>query len=280
PGRPSDRDADEARMKVLLAALSWLLVSAPANAEGEPARGALVLVGGSTTQAIAARTLALAGGGGAVVAVLPQASTRSDAGEEAVRMFRRAGARRVGKVSFRDPAAAKRALERSDLIWISGGMQQRFMEAIQGTGLAEIIRARHADGAVVAGSSAGAAVMSAIMIFGGDNLETLTVGETDSAPGLGLWPDVIVDQHFLERQRHNRLLAAVLDHPGRVGVGIDAETAVIVRGSRMEVIGRSAVVVVDARRAQVLAADHGDVTAATGLTTHVLRAGMTLDLAG
>jgi cyanophycinase len=74
------------------------------------------------------------------------------------------------------------------------------------------------------------------------------------------------------------LISAVLDRPDLVGVGIDEATAVFVRGSRIEVVGAGAVVVVDARGAAVPRAPPGQVVGGTGLRLHVLREGMTLDL--
>lgn len=89
-----------------------------------------------------------------------------------------------------------------------GGSQTRFMEKIEGTGLAEFIIERHRAGAVVGGTSAGAAVLSAEMITGEADLKSLKSGTTVLKKGLGLLRDVIVDQHFLQRQRGNRLITA------------------------------------------------------------------------
>ena len=193
-------------------------------------------------------------------------------------MWLKAGAREARKVTFADRAAARDAIQRATLIWIPGGQQSRFMDAIAGTGLDELIRARRNAGTVVAGSSAGAAVMSKVMITGDADLKNVTAGATVTREGLGLWPEVIADQHFLQRQRNNRLVAAVLDRPTLVGVGIDEATAVVVRGSRIDVIGTSSVIVIDARRAKVSETAEGAAAAGTGLTLHVLRAGMSLDL--
>ena len=122
--------------------------------------------------------------------------------------------------------------------------------------------------------------MAAVMINGDDyDLEAVTASSTTVADGLGLWPDVLIDQHFLKRQRNNRLLAAVLDHPELVGIGIDARTAVIVLGNRFEVMGESSVIVFDARDAEVSAEAAASPAAATGMRLHVLTAGMSLDLA-
>ena len=240
--------------------------------------GAIVAVGGGgTTHAIVARTLELAGGKEAVVVVLPQSSALADAGDSSVQMWLEAGARSARKVDFKDPGA-KAALEVATLIWIPGGDQNRFMKAIEGTGFAELIRMRHRTGTVVGGTSAGAAVLSAMMITGDADLESLMSGATVLSKGLALWSEGIFDQHFLKRQRNNRLLSAVLDHPQMIGVGIDEGTAAILRHGTIEVVGRSAVVVFDARRAEVQKADPGTVVAATGVTTSVLREGMTLML--
>src|SRR5829696_4570549 len=195
----------------------------------QAAKGALVIVGGGgTTDAIVARTLQLSGGKDAVVVVLPQSSAVADAGDSSVKMWLDAGAASARKVDFTDPAA-RAALESATLIWMPGGDQNRFMKAIDGTGLDEVIRARHLAGAVVGGTSAGAAVLSQMMITGDAELTSLTSGKTTLAKGLGVWTRGIFDQHFLKRQRSNRLLSAVIDHPEMIGVGIDEGTAAIVR---------------------------------------------------
>lgn len=240
--------------------------------------GAIVAVGGGgTTDAIVARTLELAGGKNAIVAVLPQSSAVANAGDSSVKMWLDAGAKEARKVDFADPGA-KAALEASTLIWMPGGDQNRLMKAIEGTGLDEVIRARYRAGAVVGGTSAGAAVLSKLMITGDADLAALTAGKTSLAKGLGIWEAGIFDQHFLKRQRNNRLLSAVLDNPGTIGVGIDEGTAAIVRTGQIEVVGRSAVVVFDSRKARVERTDAGGVVAGTGIITSVLRQGMTLSL--
>ena len=101
---------------------------------------------------------------------------------------------------------------------------------------------------------------------------------TPLAKGLGLWPEVLIDQHFLKRQRDNRLISAVLDQPNLVGVGIDEATAVIVTGSSFEVMGKSSVVVIDARDAKVDKVKAGELATGRGLKLTVLRAGQTYSL--
>jgi cyanophycinase len=261
--------------RFMLAVLCALLfVPAP----GAQSPGAIVAVGGGgTTDAIVKRTLALAGGSNAVVVVLPQSSAAAGAGDSSVKMWLEAGARSARKVDFAAPDA-RASLEAATLIWMPGGDQNRFMKAIEGTGLDEVIRARNRAGAVVGGTSAGAAVLSRLMMTGDADLKSLAAAKTVLVQGLGLLPDVIVDQHFLQRQRNNRLLSAVLDHPTSVGVGIDEATAAIFHKGAIEVVGRSAVVVFDPRRAKVEKPGDGSALGASGITTAVLREGMRLAL--
>jgi cyanophycinase len=256
-----------------LALLLWLTLGT------QTTPGPVVAVGGGgTTPAIVARTLELAGGKAAVVAVLPQASELPTAGDGSVKMWTEAGAKSVRVVSFDNREAARAILKEATLIWMPGGSQSRFMEKIDGTGLAELITERHRAGAVVGGTSAGAAVLSAEMITGEADLKGLKSGTTILKKGLGLLPGVLVDQHFLQRQRGNRLISGVLDHPTLVGVGIDEATAVIFQGTMMQVLGKSGVVVVDPRPSTREAFSAGQIVAATGLRLSVLREGMSYSL--
>jgi cyanophycinase len=261
---------------VSISLCSIVLIASSPPAQRRP--GAVVAVGGGgTTDAILRKTLDLAGGPAATVAILPQASAEST-GEESAQMWRDAGAREVRIVDFKDAAGAKAWLEQATLIWMPGGDQNRFMKAIVGTGLDDAIRARHRAGAVVGGTSAGAAVLSRMMITGDADLDSLASARTVTAAGLGLLANVIVDQHFLRRQRHNRLISLVLDHPALVGVGIDEATAAIVQGSTITVLGRSAVMIVDARKADVSPAASNQPVAARNVRLTILRDGMSASL--
>jgi cyanophycinase len=253
----------------------------PVIAQAQPApKGHLVVIGGGTIpDDVRARTLALAGGDKAIVVVLPQASEVPETGPETVAIWKKAGAAKATTVDVTARTPAIEAIREATLIWFPGGDQTRLMKALANTGIPEAIQERYRQGATVAGTSAGAAVMSKVMITGdGMDLQAITAKKTDTAEGLGLWPQVIVDQHFLKRQRHNRLLSAVLDHPGLVGIGIDESTAAVVSGTEFEAIGKSNIVVIDARKAAVAPAAAGDPIAGRSLTVHVLKAGMKLDL--
>jgi cyanophycinase len=262
---------------MLTALLALTLAADPTPAP----KGHLVVVGGgSTTPPITRRTLELAGGPSARVLIVPQASASANAGEASATMWRELGAKEVNVLSLADADAAVRAVQSADLIWMPGGDQNRLMEALAKTRVPEAIRERYRQGATVGGTSAGAAVMSPVMLTGEADLERVKHGATVTREALGLWPGVIVDQHFVRRERLHRLLAAVLDRPHLVGVGIDENTAAVVSGTRFEVIGGGQVIVFDARKAKVPPGQKGEFAAATGVTLHVLKPGMTFDLNG
>jgi cyanophycinase len=255
-----------------------LLVAAAFIGKGPEPLGHLVIVGGGpTTPEIAAKALAVAGGKRARVLIVPQASTRADAGQRSERMWRQAGAARVSVLDLKNPRAALTAIKVADLIWMPGGSQSRLMEALRKDGLAQAIRERFQQGATVGGTSAGAAVMSKIMFTGDTPLDSVSVDPKTSI-GLGLWPEVIIDQHFVRRSRFNRLLSAVLSHPEDVGIGIDECTAIVVEGRYFEVVGKSHVIVIDARPRDKKPRKATEPQATDNVALHILRPGMRFHL--
>jgi cyanophycinase len=131
-------------------------------------------------------------------------------------------------------------------VFFSGGDQLRISSQIGDTPIEARIREIWRGGGVLAGTSAGASVMSDTMMVRGSSAETHRIGDLRMAPGLGLVRDVIIDQHFAERGRIGRLLGAVAQSPRVLGVGIDEDTAVVLEGDDFRVIGSGAVYVVDA----------------------------------
>jgi cyanophycinase len=143
------------------------------------------------------------------------------------------------------------SVKNAALIYISGGSQSRFMEVVAGTPIEEAIWQAYENGAVIAGTSAGAAVMSELMITGNElrhpdynatsmNIESENIELTQ---GLGFVTTAIIDQHFVKRSRHNRLISVVIEHPDMLGIGIDEATAILVIGDTAEVVGDSQVLV-------------------------------------
>jgi cyanophycinase len=130
-------------------------------------------------------------------------------------------------------------------VFFSGGDQLRISSQLGDTPVERRVREIHEAGGVIAGTSAGASVMSDTMLVKGSSRETHRIGDLHLAPGLGLVRDVIIDQHFAERGRIGRLLGAVAQNPRELGIGIDEDTAIILQGQRFEVIGSGGVYVVD-----------------------------------
>lgn len=130
-------------------------------------------------------------------------------------------------------------------IFFTGGDQLRISSQIGDTPIEQFVREIRARGGVVAGTSAGASVMSETMLVRGTSQESHRIGDLHMAPGLGLIPDVIIDQHFAERGRIGRLLGAVAQNPRVLGIGIDENTAIVVENRQFAVIGAGAVYVVD-----------------------------------
>ncbi len=150
-------------------------------------------------------------------------------------------------------AALRRSLDKDKLrlfdgaagVFFSGGDQLRIRSQIGDTPVEQRVREIHARGGPIAGTSAGASVMSETMLVKGTSGGSYRIGELHMAPGLGLVRDAIIDQHFTERGRFGRLLGAVAHNPRELGIGIDEDTAVVVEGTRFRVIGHGCVYVVD-----------------------------------
>jgi len=130
-------------------------------------------------------------------------------------------------------------------IFFSGGDQLRITSQIGDTGIEAKVRALYERGGVVAGTSAGASVMSETMLIKGTSKVTHRIGDLHMAPGMGLVRDVIIDQHFAERGRFGRLIGAIAHNPRILGLGIDEDTAAMVEGDSFKVIGSGAIYVLD-----------------------------------
>jgi cyanophycinase len=141
------------------------------------------------------------------------------------------------------------SLAGAKLIYILGGDQNRFMKSVLNTPVYAAIHKAYQNGATIAGTSAGAAVMSKFMITGvqlrdkkyKETFDKLWDKNIEFSEGLGLLNHTIIDQHFLKRNRYNRLISALADKPGYICVGIDESTAIIVRGNKATVAGESQV---------------------------------------
>jgi cyanophycinase len=177
-----------------------------------------------------------------------------------------------------------RLLRRRRVVFFTGGDQLRITARFGGTAICERVREIYRMGGVIAGTSSGASVMSGTMLISGPGDESHRVRDNlHMAPGLGLIPEVLIDQHFAERGRMGRLIGGVAHNPRLLGIGIDEDTAIVVeRHASFRVIGSGAVYVVDGRAAydsNISEAETGRVLSVFGLVVHVLSAGNRFDLA-
>ncbi|MFT7618473.1 MAG: cyanophycinase [Planctomycetota bacterium] len=237
----------------------------------------LLVGGGGTTDAIRAHALAQLGGAKKTkLLVIPQASERKEAGREIAKMWGKDGVKNIKIMDVRKTARSKKQIEEANFIWMGGGSQSRLMEALKEGKLIGAIKKRAKEGVLIGGTSAGTAVMTKIMIAQGRG-RSIDREAVELGFGLGLLKGTIVDQHFLARARFNRLVSAVLEHPEKLGIGIDEKTAIFVHGQKFEVVGNSGVVVVDG--SQAISKDkNGPKGTWSGIQLSILRPGSRFDM--
>ena len=226
-------------------------------AEPAPSGQLFIIGGGERSDSLTLAMLELSGiTEGGYIAVLPMASGISDSAY----LFFLEELRYVSdapcyKLNFKEKDLVNSmkldSLRNARLIFICGGDQNRFMALVRDTPIESAIRDAYQKGSMIAGTSAGAAMMSSVMITGDENFseeyestyDKLMTGNAIYARGLGLLDSTIIDQHFVVRSRYNRLLTAMCDYRGMMGVGIDESTAILVRGKEAQVVGYSQVAV-------------------------------------
>src|SRR5215218_10401748 len=213
-------------------------------------------------QEVLERFFDLAGKKRARIVVVPTASEEpEEAGKTYVEAFTRLGAHSVDVLEINERRDANEGpaielLEQATGIFVTGGDQARLVSLLTGTKVMECIRQRNAQGVVVAGTSAGASAVASHMLVGGTGLAgdsndaAARKGMVELVSGFGLLQDLISDQHFSQRGRMGRLLAAFAANPGLLGVGLDEDTAVLIdREGMLEVLGSNMVTIVDGRDA-------------------------------
>ncbi|MHA4871885.1 cyanophycinase [Duganella sp. PWIR1] len=261
---------------------SLLLCAAAHAAEAPPAlafrpvAGTVMPMGGSVrddNERVRQRLVQLAGGADARFVVIPTSSSRPEAtGMDAVEQLRRRGAKaELLKIAPRwdgetlesarraaaDPANVAK-IRAATAVFFTGGAQERTVDVLNPGGVAspvlQAVRELQARGGVIAGSSAGAAIMSSTMFRDALNPVQVMKGvmrdgkEIDR--GLGFAGDqLFIDQHFLKRGRVGRMLALMLAKGYKVGLGVDENTAAIIHGSEIEIVGGSGALLLDLRQA-------------------------------
>jgi cyanophycinase len=216
-------------------------------------QGTIVLLGGGYDEPTLALLASLLLDRSAPIEVLTAATSYEPATTHAAyaRVLGELGCPQVGHLQIDaehpadDPATLTR-LQAAKLVFMTGGNQERLTEYLAGTQFLEIMRQRHQHdaGFILAGTSAGASAMGGQMLVGGRGWRSLLGGGIDVVPGLGLLPNLLIDQHFAERHRYPRLMHAMLAYPHLLGLGLSEETGLLLRPGQP---AEEVVVVVDAR---------------------------------
>ncbi len=254
-------------------------------------RGWIVPVGGAEEKdgdpIILRRFVEICGDEAARIAIIPTASRLDDTGARYERIFGELGAGEARSLEFKRREDASNPewlayLSRATGVFLTGGNQLRISTILGGTDVARAIRTANANGVPVGGTSAGAAILSEHMIAFGKSGSTPRAGMVSLAPGFGLTNRVVIDQHFRQRDRIGRLLAALAYNPFAVGIGLDEDTAAFIDGDeRIHVIGSGSITIVDAsalEHSSMGSADDGDVICMTGIRLHILNQGASFDL--
>jgi cyanophycinase len=215
----------------------------------------LLIIGGAEDKdgdsQILREFLRRAGGTKARIVIMTAATELPrEVGENYIRVFERLGAEdvRIIDTETRDDASSSTALEaisRATGVFFTGGDQARITSILKDTEIDAAIHKRFSEGIIVAGTSAGAAVMPDVMIVDGDSETNPRIEIVDMGPGLGFLPGVVIDQHFSQRGRLGRLISALAQQPAVLGFGIDENTAMVVTDNQIEVIGEGSVTIVD-----------------------------------
>jgi cyanophycinase len=233
--------------------LVFLMVSVQA-AEIGPSKGSLVIVGGSMQDpAIFGRFLELAGGPDAPIVIIPTAGSGEDYDQywSGLTRYRNAGAKNLTVLHTRDRAVADseefvRPIKEARGVFFPGGRQWRLADSYLNTRTHEELFALLDRGGVIGGSSAGATIQGSFLVRGDTKGNTLMIG--DHLEGFGFLKNVGIDQHLLKRNRQFDMIEVIEKHPELLGIGIDEDTAIVVRGDRFEVIGQGYVAIYDAHK--------------------------------
>lgn len=254
-------------------------------------KGKLVIVGGRQTQEIEKKFVELAGGPDARIIIIPNAGSEPKRMSEIEqKTFNKLGAKADYILFTRETADDEANLKKMDwanAVYFTGGDQSDLTRDMLGTKLLTKVFNIYNNGGTVGGSSAGAAVMSEVMITGNELVHndstgsfiTIEKNNIETKQGFGFLKTVIIDQHFLKRKRHNRTISAVIEHPDLLGVAIDESTAIIVYSDdTFEVYGDNQVLVYDATKATNIREDFKGNLGISNMKLQVLINGDKFDL--
>lgn len=221
--------------------------------------GQLVIIGGAEDKdgdcKVLREFVRCAGGAEARIAVMTVATELPrEVGDDYIRVFERLGVEdiRIIDTVYREDAdnsSYLKTLDKATGVFFTGGDQARITDTLKDTEIHKALHRRYREGMVVGGTSAGASMMSDTMILEGDAETNPRIEVVELDEGMSFLPEAIVDQHFAQRGRLGRLLAALAAHPHLLGLGIDEDTAIVIDNHRFTVVGNGACTVVDLQEA-------------------------------
>lgn len=256
-------------------------------------KGSLVIIGGgSRPDYVMHKIMELAGGKNAKLVVIPNASGEPvETAEYQINGLKKLGYENIfyiyGKNAELDKPEILQQLEGVTGVFFSGGDQARLTADLLGTKFLAKLRDIYKSGGVLSGTSAGAAVMSKMMLTGNELVNkdsnnayiTIEKGNIETVEGFGFLENVIIDQHFIKRKRYARLITLVLENPKLLGIAIDEATAIVVKaGTTFEVLGESQVLVMNAMGAKNTRIDKHGNYASDGLVFDLLISGDRYDI--
>lgn len=257
----------------------------------KPGFGSLLIIGGhedKTGEKVILRFLTKKIGKSAKIVVVTIASgLPEEQFDDYQRAFRGLGIRHVHHLGLESREEAKQdskvaILRGADAVFFSGGDQLKITSQLGDTPIFTRIHEIYAAGGLIAGTSAGASVMTETMLVSGGGSESQRIDSAlKLAPGFGLLPGVIIDQHFAERGRISRLLSAVAQNPRILGIGIDEDSAIYVQRGRFQVVGTNAVYIIDGSKISFtnITESHPDNPVGVyGIRLHVMNQADTFDL--
>jgi len=279
--------------KNLLLCLIIFLVIYDAACNGQSTKGHLVIIGGGDkTKEIMQKIVDFAGGVDAKIIIIPNAS--SDPLESALynqEEFKNLGCKNVDYLMFNRTDADKDSLVQKlsgvTGIFFSGGDQAFLTRDMLGSKLLQKVYEIYNNGGVISGTSAGAAVMSKVMITGNELINkdstdifiTIQKGNVEVKEGFGFVTKAFIDQHFIKRKRLNRTISILLENPDLLGIGIDESTCIIVNpDDTFEVLGENQVIVLDATDASNIQLDKNGNLGAENINIDILLSGDKFDL--
>ncbi len=253
-------------------------------------KGELIIIGGHEREgelAILKEVAKIANKHSGPVLIITVASREpEEMAKEYVKLFKKLDVEEIDTLDIFDRedsrhAAAVKKCEKAAVIFFTGGDQLRITSQVGDSPLYQCMRERFIDGITIAGTSAGAAAMSETMLVYGEGDSSSEVSAIGMSPGLGLIEGVVIDTHFAERGRIGRLLGVVAQNPRNLGIGIDEDTAILVKHKHFKVMGEGAVYVVDGSNVDYssLSEDNSEgIVSIFNVKLHLLKHGDQFDL--